>query len=194
MLQHLITQGHELRMVPTDHNRLAEAVEELCEELRALPEGTETDRQRMLTRWVGIGLMTTGHCRGACEFLQQSLALAAAGGNTRAVISTELNLGDAHRYAGDVETADGLYRKALGAARTQQPELVDFALQHFAKHLMEKGDLAAARDHLLEARHLRIAKGDTDLMESTQAALDRVELLITQSGAAAGVADLEATQ
>ncbi|MFB7123123.1 hypothetical protein [Kitasatospora sp. NPDC056273] len=43
---------------------------------------------------------------------------------------------------------------------------------------MERGDLAQARTHLQEALRLRIAKGDGELIESTQAALDRVELLL----------------
>ncbi|MFB7907731.1 hypothetical protein ACFC1T_14965 [Kitasatospora sp. NPDC056076] len=101
-----------------------------------------------------------------------------SGAEKRAVVATGLNLGDAHRYAGDVQTADALYRSALNTARSRHPELVDFALQHTGKHLMERGGLADARAHLQEALRLRIAKEDTGLIESTQAALDRVELLI----------------
>ncbi len=40
---------------------------------------------------------------------------------------------------------------------------------------MELGDLSSARAHLQEASRLRIAKGDMELIESTQAALDRVD-------------------
>ncbi|MCX5199316.1 tetratricopeptide repeat protein [Streptomyces sp. NBC_00249] len=182
MLQHLITQGEDLRMVPTDHDQLTTAMEKLREELLALPEGTDAARARVLARWTGIGLLSLGHHDEARTFLRRALDLAAASGNTRAVIATELNLADAYRYAGAAETADGLYRKALDAAQNQHPELADFALQHLGKHLMERGDVESARAHLWEARRLRIAKGDTGLIESTQAALDRVELLISQAG------------
>lgn len=107
---------------------------------------------------------------------------AVAAGNSRSVVATELNLGDAYRYAGDLDTADALYRAALDTARSAYPELVDFALQHFGKHLMEKGELAAARTHLQESLQRRIAKGDTELIESTGAAIRRVEMLIGRAG------------
>ncbi|MFF9078022.1 hypothetical protein ACF1A9_38265 [Streptomyces sp. NPDC014872] len=58
-----------------------------------------------------------------------------------------------------MQTADVLYHSALSAARSQHPELVDFALQHTGKHLMERGDLAGAEACLHEALRLRIAKG-----------------------------------
>ncbi|MFD4757439.1 tetratricopeptide repeat protein [Streptomyces sp. NPDC058439] len=178
MLQHLITQDEDLRMVPTDRDQLTTAVEGLREELRALPADADPAWMRVMARWIGIGLVSLGNHHDARAFLRQALDLATAGGNTRAVIATELNLGDAYRYGGDMETADALYRGALDAARSQHPELVDFALQHFGKHLMEQGDLVLARARLKEALRLRIAKGDTGLIESTQAALDRVALLI----------------
>ncbi|MFB7669736.1 tetratricopeptide repeat protein [Kitasatospora sp. NPDC056138] len=183
MLDHLITHDDNLRMVPTGRNELTAAVARLREELRTLPEGSDPARTRVLTRWIGIGQLSLGNHDEARTFLRQSLDLAATIGNSRAVVATGLNLGDAHRYAGDAQSADALYRSALSTARNQHPELVDFALQHTGKHLMERGDLAGAQAHLREALRLRIAKGDAELVKSTQAALDRVELLIDQAGA-----------
>ncbi|RKT11007.1 tetratricopeptide repeat protein [Streptomyces sp. 1114.5] len=174
MLDHLITHDDSLRMVPTDRNELTTAVGQLHEELRALPEGSDPARARVLTRWIGIGQMCLGNHEEARATLRQSLDLAAAIGNTRAVVATGLNLGDAHRYAGDVRTAAALYRSALNTARNQHPELVDFALQHTGKHLMERGDLEDAQAHLQEALRLWIAKEEAGLVESTQAALARV--------------------
>ncbi|MGV9264964.1 tetratricopeptide repeat protein [Kitasatospora sp. NPDC003701] len=190
VLGHLITHDDNLRMVPTDRNELTTAVGRLHEELRALPEETDPARTRVLTRWIGIGQLCLGHHEEARTALRQSLDLAEALGNTPAVIATGLNLADSHRYAGDVQGADALYRSALDTARRRHPELVDFALQHTGKHLMERGDLADARTRLQEALRLRVAKGDTELIGSTRAALDRVELLIGQADASA--ADLAA--
>ena len=177
MLQHLITQDAGLRMVPVDPGELTTELGQLLEELRALPEGADPARAQVLTRWIGIGQMCLGHHEEAHTHLRRSLDLAAVMGNTRAVVATGINLGDAHRYAGDVRTAGALYRSALDIARSQHPELVDFALQHIGKHLMEHGDLAGSEAHFQEALRLRIAKGDSELIESTQAALARVELL-----------------
>ncbi|MFI8105962.1 tetratricopeptide repeat protein [Streptomyces sp. NPDC086023] len=177
MLQHLITHGEDLRMTPVNRAQLTTAVAELREELQALPEGTTADRARVLARWAGIGLVSLGDYDDAQALLRQALDAAAATGNTRAVIATELNMGDAYRYAGDTETAGIFYRRALDAARIEHPDLVDFALQHLGKHLMERGDLEPARAHLIEAHRLRLAKGDAGLVESTQAVLDRIDTI-----------------
>ncbi|MFF9402527.1 hypothetical protein [Streptomyces sp. NPDC014744] len=145
-------------MAPIERGELTTAVSQLHEALRAVAEGVDPARARALTRWIGIGQMCLGHHEEARTFLRQSLDLAAAMGNTRAVVVTRLNLGDSHCYAGDMQTADVLYHSALSAARSQHPELVDFALQHTGKHLMERGDLAGAEACLHEALRLRIAK------------------------------------
>lgn len=185
MLQHLITQGVDLRMVPTDRAELTAAVDRLRDELSA---GPAPDRTRVLTRWIGIAQMSLGNHREARTFLRQSLGLAITCGNVRAVVATELNLGDAYRYADDVRTAETLYRSALHTARSRCPGLLDFALQHFGKHLMERGDLTGARVRLEEALRLRIAKGDTELVDSTRAALDRVAALIGSAAESASAA------
>ncbi|WP_051055321.1 MULTISPECIES: tetratricopeptide repeat protein [Kitasatospora] len=184
MLQHLIRQDADLRMVPTDRAELTTALKGLREELATSPE---PDRIRVLTRWIGIAEMSLGDYDEAHTFLRRSLELAITSGNVRAVVATELNFGDAHRYAGDIETAETLYRSALDTARSQCPELLDYALQHFGKHLMERGDLTGARTHLQEALRLRIAKGNTELVESTQAALDRLDTLIGSTPVSAPV-------
>ncbi|MFD3556851.1 hypothetical protein ACFWWA_32810 [Streptomyces goshikiensis] len=48
MLQHLITQDEDLRMVPIDSNQLANAVAGTREELRAILEGTDDAKARVL--------------------------------------------------------------------------------------------------------------------------------------------------
>lgn len=197
MFQHLITHGEDLRMVPTDHDQLTTAVQNLREELQALPEGADTARARVLARWTGIGLLSLGDYDDARVYLRRALDLATASGNTRAVIAIELNLADAYRYAGEAENADVLCRSALDSTRGGHPELVDFALQHPGKHFMEQGSLIPARAHLQEALRLRTAKHDAGLVESTQAALACVELPISHASAdttAPAGGDTEAAQ
>ncbi|MFD7645761.1 tetratricopeptide repeat protein [Kitasatospora sp. NPDC059795] len=175
MLQHLITQDDRLRMVPTDRDELTIVVGQLRQELDVT---TDPSRTRFLTREIGIAQMTLGNHDEARALLRKALDMATAAGNTRSVVASGINLGDAHRYAGDTQAADALYRSALATARSLHPELLDFAHQHFGKHLMELGDHAGALAHLQEALRLRIAKGNAELVESTQAALDRVALLL----------------
>ncbi|MGX2995600.1 tetratricopeptide repeat protein [Streptomyces sp. JNUCC 64] len=186
MLQHLIAQDEALRMVPVDRARLSTAVARIREEFVTLAEGADAAGARSLARWTGIGLLALGDYDDALRFLRRSLELASASGNSRAVVANELNLGDAYRYVGQAHTAEALYRRALDSARDRHPDLVDFALQHLGKHLMEQGGLTSARAHFQEALRLRTAKGDTALIESTQAALDRVEQLISHASAEGG--------
>ncbi|MGW4693248.1 tetratricopeptide repeat protein [Kitasatospora cineracea] len=169
-------------MVPIDRAELTAAMDGLREELST---GPDPDRTRVLTRWIGTAQLGLGNHDEARTFLRWSLELAITSGNVRAIVATELNFGDAHRYAGDIETAETFYRSAMDTARGQCPELLDFALQHFGKHLMERGDLTGARTHLQEALRLRITKGNTELVESTQAALDRVDALVGNAVVAA---------
>ncbi|WP_285732965.1 tetratricopeptide repeat protein [Kitasatospora phosalacinea] len=183
MLHHLLTQDADLRMVPTDRAELAAAVDRLHEELSA---GAAPGRTRVLTRWIGIGHLVLGNHDEARAFLRRALELAVADGDARAVVATGVNSGDAHRYAGDLPAADACYRSALDTARSACPELLDFALQHFGKHLAERGDLLGARAHLREALRLRDAKGDAELIGSTRDALDLVESRLRAAGGGGG--------
>ncbi|MEU3227617.1 tetratricopeptide repeat protein [Streptomyces sp. NPDC006976] len=183
MLDHLITQDADLRMVPVDRGALIARVDRLRQELAALPKGAGPARVRVLTRWIGVGQMCLGRHDDARTYLRRSLALAEVIGDTHAVVATGINLGDSYRYTGEWRAAEALYRGALDTARSRHPELVDFALQHTGKHLMEHGDLADAEALLREALRLRIAKGDGELIASTQAALARLRQLTGRADA-----------
>ncbi|WP_329027982.1 tetratricopeptide repeat protein [Streptomyces sp. NBC_01423] len=180
MLDGLITQDAGLRMVPVDRNALTVRVGRLRQELAALPDEAEPGRARVLSRWIGVGYLCLGRHEEARTHLRRSLALARALGDTRAVVATGINLADSYRYDGDGSAAEALYRSALDTARDRVPELVDFALQHTGKHLMEHGDLTGAEALLREALALRIAEGDGELIASTRAALARLRRLTGQ--------------
>ncbi|MFJ3882132.1 tetratricopeptide repeat protein [Streptomyces sp. NPDC090077] len=181
MLHHFIAHDEGLRMIPADRDHLTAAVEGLRAELRGLSGEEDADRRRVLSRWIGVGSVVLGDYAEARTLLRQALDLATASGNSHAAIATEINLGDAYRYGGDADSADAFYRRALDMSRSRHPELVDFALQHYGKHLMERGEFAAARAHIQEALQLRHAKGDAALIEATQSVMDRVELLISRA-------------
>jgi Flp pilus assembly protein TadD len=64
------------------------------------------------------------------------------------------------------------YEPALAPARRAAPDRVDFALQHYGKHLIDAGRIDEAVACLREALRLRQTKGDPALVESTRNALD----------------------
>jgi release factor glutamine methyltransferase len=161
VIDELISMDARERMVPVDAPALRDAVARLLAGGRALPA----------LRQAGVGLVALGEHTRAQAVLAEALAAAEAGGDAGAEVRVRLNLADAHRYAGRLAPAESLCRRALGIARTRCPELVDFALQHLGKCLIDRGGYPEAVDRLREALALRQAKGDAGLVASTRRAL-----------------------
>lgn len=164
MLDGLIMMDERQRMVPVDPEELRRAVDRL---LRA-------EASVSTLRHAGIGLFVLGEFTRAEQVLREALALAesaVAAADPKPVIAVRINLGDAYRYRGQLPPAGVQYREALQLARAASPDSVDFALQHLGKWHLDRGDPAAAESCLREALVLRQAKGDPELIRSTEATL-----------------------
>jgi tetratricopeptide (TPR) repeat protein len=167
-VEQLIALDARQRTVPTDAPGLARAVEAL----RAALCGPLDDRTRLaLLRTLGSALCTLRRCDEAAAVLVGAVDLAAGGGHTRAEVAARINLGDAHRYGGNLDAAKDCYDAALRQARDAVPDLVDFALQHLGKYFIDAERPADAVACLEEALRLRRAKGDPDLVKSSIDAL-----------------------
>ncbi|MEU0507550.1 tetratricopeptide repeat protein [Nocardia sp. NPDC005998] len=151
-----------LRMIATDHEQLAARV------AAARPVDFAEFRK------TGIDLLLLGRYDEALDHLDRALELA---DSDRRRISVWINLGDVHRYRGDVVTAETLYRRTVDRARDCAPEVLSFALQHLGKALAEQGRLPEAKALLSEALKLRVAEGDAELIESTRTSLDALDEL-----------------
>ncbi|MFC8382400.1 phosphotransferase [Nocardia sp. NPDC057272] len=151
-----------LRMIPVDAETLAARV--------ALADPHDFPGLRRL----GIALMLLGRYDEALDRLDQALELA---DTERRRITVWINLADVYRYHGEPGHAEILYRRALHASRALDPELVSFAAHHLGKSLAEQHRPLEARELLNEAMRLRVADGDSELIESTRAALDHLDEL-----------------
>jgi tetratricopeptide (TPR) repeat protein len=156
----LITLNDRLRMVPTD----TAALQLVVTELRASED--PTDRRRL-----GVGLIALGQYSEAVVVLDLAVRDAVSITDPHAEVASRINLGDAFRYHGDLQAALTEYQRALAVARAEVAELLDFALQHLGKHYLDAGRPNDASDCLTEALTLRKAKGDLELIASTEAAL-----------------------
>ncbi|MFD0557557.1 tetratricopeptide repeat protein [Stackebrandtia endophytica] len=159
----LITYDSELRMIPTD-------VAAMEAEVKRHSRGDSYQQLRA----AGVGSVALGRYDAARDLLNRARELADT--QTR-VIAVDINLADAHRYDGDLVEAERLCRRALAAARSDSPDLIDFASQHLGKCLTDQGRFDEAREALNEALRLRLAKGEQSLIDSTRSAIDRLEQL-----------------
>ncbi|MFD4443335.1 phosphotransferase [Nocardia sp. NPDC058519] len=152
-----------LRMIPVDPETLAVRV--------ALADPNDFPGLRRL----GIALMLLGRYDEALDRLDQALELA---DTEQRRVTVWINLADVYRYQGEPGHAEILYRRALHASRVlDDPDLVSFATHHLGKSLAEQHRPQEARRLLNEAMRLRVADGDSELIESTRAALDHLDEL-----------------
>ncbi|GAA1909428.1 hypothetical protein GCM10009716_19240 [Streptomyces sodiiphilus] len=172
----------EQRMVPADPGRYRELVAGLDREVaEARKAGTVTVG---LLRRAGVGHLVLRELAEAEELLTEALRLCEGEDAPRRQVAVLINLGDAHRYGGDLAAAWPCYRRALWLARERCPEVTDFALQHMGKHRTDAGDFAAAERLLTEALWLRREKEDPELLASTEQALAYCRRRAREAGAA----------
>ena len=167
----LIALDERLRMVPVDRSALTEAVDRLLSDADTACAGGDSPRELSALRPAGVGLIVLGRHDAARAALWRARELAAGLSRDHVLAATEVNLGDAHRYAGDHAAAEPHYRAAVALGRGPAPTALAFALHHLGKHLAERGETAEATACLTEALRLRLADGDPELIESTEAAL-----------------------
>lgn len=121
-------------------------------------------------RQAAVGLVALGRHQDAVTVLTKALTLA----DEKRSVALHLNLGDAHRYAGELEAAEPHYQRARQLAEVHTPGLMSFCFQHLGKQRLDQGRLVEARALLEAALALRVAQGDPELVESTKAALRMV--------------------
>jgi tetratricopeptide (TPR) repeat protein len=165
----LIAIGNDGRMYATEPGRLRRLVRyELAREDRlAQPE----------LRQAGVGLTALGEYAEAQRVLTLALDRAATPHQRVAAL---VNLGDAHRYSGELAAAEPLYEQAIEIARAESPNTLHFALQHYGKHLIDARRPHLAVEVLTEVLVMRRTIGDPALIASTQDALSAARAAIGQ--------------
>ncbi len=165
----LIATGNAGRMYATEPDKLRRLVRfELAREPR-LPQPE--------LRQAGVGLIALGDYAAA----QKVLAAAVERAETpHQQVAALVNLGDAHRYPGQLDAAEPHYRRAIELARTECPDYVHYTLQHYGKHLIDARRPHLAVDLLTEVLEIRERLGDPALIASTQDALSLARAAVGQ--------------
>jgi len=167
-----VTFDENLREVPRWPDRIAYAIRR---GRRQLQEAREAGNETQIMRTLGYltdACRVAGETDAAVSYGQEALERSRAAGNRNAEVANLIRLGEAHKYRDEHETAESLFREALAMTSAADADpLHDFALQHLGKCLLEQGRYDEALQHLEQALELRRAKGNQQLIESTEAAI-----------------------
>jgi tetratricopeptide (TPR) repeat protein len=162
-----------LREVATER----EAVERAAEAARERLEDAGLDAvERVRTLgYLGNAERILGHHDAAVATLEECLAHAEELEDPPAVAVARIRLGEALRCADRLTEAEACLRTA--AAETEGEPLHHFALQHLGKCLTDEGLTTEAVVVLEQALRVRQETGTSELVASTEAALERASRL-----------------
>jgi tetratricopeptide (TPR) repeat protein len=166
-------QDERLRDVPRDAGAVAGAVEQARAALGDARHAGDVAAQQYLLGYLGNACRLLGRTDDAIAYLTEGLRLARAAGDVRRSVVATIRLGEAYRCRDEYSTAMALFRDAQERTRAtaELAELEDFALQHLGKCLLDQDDCAGALPVLERALALRQAKGNPQLVTSTERAL-----------------------
>jgi len=159
----LVRFDERLREVAVDASAVEAALKEA---VSALEAAEEPDQRLSLLTYAGNAARILGRADESIALFRQ--ALESADGERG--VAARIRLGEAYRCADRPVAAVAELEQALDSAR-RAGTLVDFALQHLGKALLDAGEQARAVTLLEEALELRRRRGDAELIESTECAL-----------------------
>lgn len=156
----LIATGNDGRMYATEPEKLRRLVH------RELARASRLTQPEL--RQAGVGLIALGKYARAQRVLAEAVERA---DSPHRRVAALVNLGDAHRYPGDLAEAEPHYREAVALARAESPGTLHFALQHYGKHLIDARRPRRAVEVLTDVLAMRRRLGDPALIASTEDAL-----------------------
>lgn len=167
----------------TDDPAVRERVAYHRDLLAAVATDDAVERLRLLGA-IGNDERALGNLAAAECCLAEAVALARSTGDARREATNLIRLATAMQYDNRHAEAEPLFRAAL--VLTQRPGAAmyrDFALQHWAKWLVETGNVPEAVACFEQALVLRYAKDDAELIASTEQSLVAArELLVCVTG------------
>jgi tetratricopeptide (TPR) repeat protein len=160
----------ELRATPNNPNAMRQAVGWLQGHAEQSDEPVERARYLGL---VGVYAGMIREHETAKSALDDAISIADAHGDARQQATLRIRLADIHALSGCPEEALEILTDLVHRCTRdgELESLVDFVHQHLGKALLETGEIESGVGHLERARDLRLAKGDEELLSSTDQAL-----------------------
>ncbi|MEK5422101.1 tetratricopeptide repeat protein [Viridibacillus sp. FSL R5-0477] len=168
-------ENQYLREKCNNYEAINELTSQFEEAIKSLEQYSKIE-QIFLFGNLGNLYRIAGDSKQAVNILEKSFKLAEESGLKKLKIANLIRLGEAYKYAGQYEEALRLFDLAIRALTpTDDCDLVDFALQHKGKCLMELDEWKIALSHFNEALSIRKRKKEQSLIHSTELAIQFVK-------------------
>ncbi|MGM8215425.1 tetratricopeptide repeat protein [Bacillaceae bacterium W0354] len=167
-------QNDFLREKANDHQVLKKIILELEDQFS---QEINKDERYFLSGMLGNLYRVYEKPEKAIDYLNISYQLAKEENIMSKKIVTLIRMGEAYKYKGEHVKALSLFNNALQKSYDYEPSYLDFAYQHKGKCLMELGHLEEAMEVFQGALAIRKAKGDEQLIQSTNEAINYVKML-----------------
>ena len=163
-----------LRDVPVSPEEMEKGIGFLKEKLDM--SNSEKERAKLLNL-IGVYLRIVGKLEEAELMLADAHTLYTNLKEATLAKGVSLRLAIVHQYMGDFNKADAVFTHIIKEVeQNHNRDLAvfhDFALQHYAKSLFEQKRYQKALDLLLKVHGMRLLKGDMNLIESTELAIQK---------------------
>lgn len=163
--------GQDLREVPNNPSEFKDGIRFLESHLKDL-EGIELIRSQSK---LGVLLRICGCLEKSQRQLliaRNSLSLIT---DKRLSLINELRIAQTAQWSNDFQTSNKIYveLETQIESDTSNSDLLDFVYQHKGKNDFDQGEFGLAIEMFNRALQLRLSKGDEELINSTQFALDQ---------------------
>jgi tetratricopeptide (TPR) repeat protein len=167
------------RFPRTDDPAVRERLARNRDLLARTPADDAAERLRLLGA-IGNDERALGDLDHAEQDLAEAVALARFLGDVRREAANLIRLATAIQHAERHAEAEPLFRAALALTEREAAAMYrDFALQHWAKWLVETGNVPEAVACFEQALAIRRAKGDGELIASTERSLAAARELLS---------------
>jgi tetratricopeptide (TPR) repeat protein len=174
------TFDSNLRDIPDSPQDVEAEITSLSTLLSALPSpepGTgNSDRIRLLGQ-LGHYSRLLNRLDEAERYLRQALDLSRQQDARIPLLVNSIRLAHVYQWQGRFDLAEPIFLDAIRLCEdpaSEYADYLDFALQHYGKCLFDMGRYREAEVCFAKALQIRNQKGDPDLIQSTQYALDVV--------------------
>lgn len=176
--------GDDLREVPEDSEQMRKGLEWLQDKLVELGPEDSSKAALLLTQIAGYARIMGDYTLSEKCFLD-SIRVFEEAGKTELVFANKLRMAVLYQHQKNYTKSSEIYTKSIHFIRNSKNSKVknylDFALQHYGKQKFEQKMFKEALDLFMEAYELRLAKGDLDLMSSTEIAINAAKEALEKS-------------